>query len=223
MIREFVVVDGWMRFQTLDALEAGTPAHVLAWRFKDDTDEAWTKRLNAFKNQERAALAGAVRVLVGAIPPLMARNGWLVAETAMTAALSSNDTQSIPAKPLPRVGRAVAASLGLRWLPDILTKDAHRKLHTIGPAADRDAELAKANYKCVQVTGAQRILVFDDLITRGATFTSISQAIKEQNRSLKVYPIALGKPETKSYASSLGKELTNEHVPARWATLWDTG
>jgi hypothetical protein len=87
MVGDFTAVEGWMRFDSLDRLRPGVPAHVLAWRFRDDPGEVWTKRLNAFKEQQNPALKGAARVLAQAIPALMAKHRWHPGATGMTAAL----------------------------------------------------------------------------------------------------------------------------------------
>lgn len=221
MVRDFTSLAGWMRFERLDRLY--TQTHVLAWRFRDDTGEAWTARVNAFKAKKPPAIAGAARVLAAAIPQLMEQCGWKASETALTAALSSVDSGCVPTKPLPMIGRAVAKRLDLQWLPDILTKQPHKPLHNIFDAAEREAEAAKALYQCGQITNVRRILVLDDLFTMGSTLNNIAVAINNTNNGLRVHPIGLGKSEKRSYALSLGKELTNEHVPASWATLWDTG
>lgn len=211
-----------MQFENLDALRSDIPAHVLAWRFTDESGDDWTRRLNSFKAQQLPALKGAARVLESALPRLMAHNGWVASQTALTVALSSSDTQCVSTKPLARVGRYLAPKLGVQWLPSILTKNAHRQLHTIFNAGDRDAEIAKADYRCASISGVRRIVVLDDLITRGGTLNNIVKAILKTNREMLISPIALGKTERKSYAASLGKVITNERVPAAWTTLWDT-
>lgn len=221
MVGSFTVVDGWMRFERLDQSQPGIPTHVLAWRFTDTGSDAWTGRLNRFKSEDGVAIAGAARVLTAALPALLNRHGWTAASTGIVAALSSGDTQTVPTKPLPRVVRAVATRLGMGWLPALLTKNAHGKLHNIPNATERDTEASKADYKCAQISGVRRLLVLDDFITRGTTLNNIATAVKKSNQNIAVYPIGLGKTEKKGYATSLGLEINNEHVPTSWAELWD--
>lgn len=221
MVGDFTPVAGWMRFERLDRFNG--PAHVLAWRYTDDGGEVWAKRLNAFKAADQAAIRGAAKLLVQALPKLMAHYHWATADSALTTALSSGDTKCVPTKALPLIGSAVATKLGVRWLPDILTKQLHRPMHSFYDAASRDAEAAKANYKCSRITGIKHLIVLDDLITMGNTQNNIYTAVKTANPTVDVHPIGLGKAERKGYANQCGVELKNEHVPAAWATIWDAG
>lgn len=210
-----------MRLDSLDRLAPGVPVHVIAWRFTDDGSDLWTRRINAFKNQEKGSLKGAARVLYNAIPLLIKHMNWSPTDTALTAVLSSDDTNCVPTKPLPRLGSALASKIGVQWMPDILSKKPHRKLHSVGPRDERDAEADKAEYRCAPITGVQRVLLLDDMITSGKTANNIRNAILEANRRMYVYPLALGKTEKKKFAADHGRTLTNEHVPASWAQLWD--
>jgi predicted amidophosphoribosyltransferase len=223
MVGDFTQVAGWMCFGRLDRLWYDVPTHTVAWRFTDESNDPWTRRINAFKDNHAPALNGAARVLQVAIPALLSHYRWKPEMTAVTAALSSGDTRSVPIKALPRVGRYVSTRLGMRWLPDILSKQAHRRLHDIRKAEDRDSEVDNANYVCTPINGTvRRILVLDDIVTRGTTFDNIRKAIRSTNREVAVFPIALGKSEKKSYAASLGRTISNEHIPPDWQRLWDT-
>ena len=222
MVGDFTQVAGWMRLPWLDRLNS--PAYVLAWRFRDDGGkDPWTRRVNAFKAGDVNACGAAARVLLSALPKLMEKEGWSPAETAVTAALSSSDTACVPTKPLPTLGAIVAGQLRLRWLPAMLSKQVHPSMHSVFNADRRDVIAAQANYQCRPIQGVKNLLVLDDIVTMGNTFSNIVRAVQSRNPGIRVHCIGLGKSEKLEFAQSRGVELTNEHVPAAWATIWDAG
>lgn len=221
MVGDFTQVAGWMRLAHVDRLARDMPAHVIAWRFTDDGTDPWTKRINAFKAKERAALAGAIHTLRKALPFLMDAYNWLPDETGLVSAMSSRESEFDPSNPLSKVGYHVANNIGLVWLPGILSKNPHGRLHKIYEAEKRDAEAARADYKCQTITDLRRVLILDDMITRGSTAANIAEAVSRENSHLEVFPLALGKTERKCFAASLGRKLDNEHVPSAWARTWD--
>jgi hypothetical protein len=77
-------------------------------------------------NRNTRAVKAASRVLTAALPQLLEKKGWKPQFTAATVALSSADTQIVLSKPLPTAVSSNAASLGLKWLPNLLSKNAHR-------------------------------------------------------------------------------------------------
>ncbi len=101
---------------------------------------------------------------------------------------------------------------------DAITKQAHRPIHGIYNAADRQAVLDEAEYEGANID-ADSILVFDDFITRGDTLSHIAQAILGSNPDATVYGVALGKTERHSWDPN----VSNAHVPQEWDTLWERG
>lgn len=220
MVGQFTTTAGWMRLPWLDRLNS--PVYVLAWRFRDDGGkDPWTRRINAFKGGDVNACAGAARVLLSALPKLMQQEGWDPLETGVTATLSSSDTACVLTKTLPTLGGIVAGRLRLRWLPDILSKQVHPPMHSVFAVDKRDAIAVQANYRCSKISGLKHLIILDDIVTLGNTFKNIVNAVHEANPTIKVHCIGLGKSEKLEFARSRAVELTNEHVPAAWATLWD--
>jgi predicted amidophosphoribosyltransferase len=128
----------------------------------------------------------------------------------------------VPGKPLPKTGSRCAQLLDLHWNDSLLTKQPHRSLHRLGGAADRSLELQKANYQALALPNhLRRVLVLDDVVTRGETLSAIAKAIKTTAPAIRVYGIALGKSERQSYAAGFGYMISNDHVPLRWADRWD--
>jgi hypothetical protein len=213
----------WMYFDDLDRMGPEVSGvYTLAWRFTDATEDPWTKRINGFKAGNSAAWLGACRTVSSALRDLSQARNWNLQETALTVALGSADTKLVPTKPLPKLGAFVARELGLAWLPILLSKQPHRALHSLNAASERTEELEKAQYKStVLPTRIKRVLVLDDMTTRGSTLTHIAGAIRKASPKMEVVGISLGKSERQSYAAGQGCSLSNDGVPEAWATLWE--
>jgi len=220
MIAEWKPVAGWMRLFGLDNVENVDEVYSVAWRFTDKSDDPWTARINSFKNGRSESIDGAIRTISTALGELMEAQQWEPSETGLSVALSSGDTKIVPSKPLPKCGKAVASQLGLTWLPDLLTKEAHKRLHNIPSASKRDQEVA-GKYTSAKVQKLKRVIVIDDIVTRGSTQSEIARAIKDSDPDLQVIGIALGKSERQEFAKECGKELDNTHVPEAWTNSWD--
>lgn len=214
---------GWLRFQRLDSLQGISQVYAIAWRFTDESTDLWTKRLLSFKHG--GAVQPAISALNIAIKDLLNEARWSVSETALVPALSSGDACTNPGKPIPRLAESCAQMTGLTYLPDILQKQPHRRLHTLGSAIERRNEVRNAGYTAnlALCTGIKRILIIDDLVTNGDTMSAIACAIRSQNQAIEIHGIALGKNESKAYAGSHGHTISNEHVPQSWNEAWDNG
>jgi predicted amidophosphoribosyltransferase len=113
----------------------------------------------------------------------------------------------------------ICGKTGLKWMPSLLSKHPHRPLHNCRTQAEREAEIKKADYSATgSMAGIKRVLIFDDIATRGDTLTAIAGAIKRISPRVEVVGIALGKSERVSYAASWGHTISNEHVP--WEKEW---
>ncbi len=137
-------------------------------------------------------------------------------------ALSSSETIASEKGLLPFLTRRCAEATEADFVHDAITKQAHQPIHGIYNAADRRAVLDKAEYKAGNID-ADSVLVFDDFITRGDTLSHIAEAILESNPGATVYGVALGKAERRAYHRRYGIEISNDHVPQRWDTLWEQG
>jgi phosphoribosylpyrophosphate synthetase len=223
MVPRFEPFADWMYFPHLDALDASVSGvYTMAWRLTDKSSDPWTHRIQQFKDRNVAAVVGARRALATALLNLIEAKRWNPSFTALTVALSSPDTDQVPEKPLPATGRRCAHHLGFHWDPALLKKRPHRSLHSLGSAAERGAELQKANYRATTLPeDIRRVLLLDDVVTRGETMSAIANAIKEASPHVKVIGIALGKSERQSYAEKFGYMISNDHVPALWAQRWD--
>jgi hypoxanthine-guanine phosphoribosyltransferase len=99
-----------------------------------------------------------------------------------------------------------------------LSKQAHKPIHGIFNAAERDAELDKAAYVASKLK-AKNVFVVDDLVTRGSTLSRIATAIKASNAGVNVYGVALGKTDRRSFWGN----LDNNHVAKAWDDRWQQG
>ena len=214
---------GWMAFAYLDANDGLTRSFTIAYKMTDDDAEHWTARFNRFKvKRDRSALVGGVMMMEAAVPRLVKGLGLDVSRTTFVPALSSSETIASEKGHLPILARCCAEATGADFVHDAITKQAHQPIHGIYTAADRRAVLDKAEYKAGDID-ADSILVFDDFITRGDTLSHIAEAILESSPGATVYGVALGKAERRAYHRRYGIEISNDHVPQRWDTLWEQG
>jgi hypothetical protein len=222
MVARYSPVARWMHFPNLDGMDGVDGVYAVGWRLTDVATDPWTSRFNEFKANHPKAIMGATALIKLALPELLKCQGWSPSRTGLTVALSSSDTKVVPSKPLPTAASVCAPAVGITYLPNLLAKSVHRSLHKCSSAAERTAEITKANYRAAKVSGSlKRILVLDDFATRGDTLTAIASAIKAQTPTIRVIGIALGKSERKSYAAGCGYEISNDHVPREWGDAWD--
>lgn len=207
-----------MAFPHLDCSEGLNYSYTLTYKFTDKWGELWSSRHIRLKKGERKAQFGSAWLLRNAIPGLLEAVGVDVNETAFLAALSSGETEANPNRLIPCIADRLAQRFGAKSEIGSLRKNAHRQLHSVGGASNRDAELEKAEYVSGKI-GAKHVFVFDDFITRGATLSKIAGAILRENPSCSVYGLALAKTERKQYSPY----ATNNHVPKEWDDFWQEG
>lgn len=210
---------GWMSFDKLDEGDGLTRAFTIGYRLTDDRDDPWTARFNAFKDKERTALRGAAAMMRDAVPVLVRGLGLEISKTVFIPALSSGETVASPSGVLWRLTQHCAKYAAVEFSGDRITKKAHEKLHTYSDATRRRAVLAAADFRSKEVH-AENVLILDDFITRGTTMSHIAGAILKRNRGLRIFAVALGKTERRSYWRGFGKEISNEHVSPQWGRSW---
>lgn len=212
-------VADWMAFSRLDDGDGITGAFTLAYKITDDSSELWTSRFNRFKNKDKEALAGAVYTFARAVPLLVQKLGLDPASTLFIPALSSAETIASEKSFIPILTKITASQAQANYDASVLTKSVHAPIHNFYSAASRSQELEKANYSATSLVGINTVMVFDDLITRGGTLSRIAKAILAKNAQVKIYGVALGKTERRSYWG----ELSNQHVSDAWDAHWQTG
>jgi hypothetical protein len=216
-------MSGWqqrgdlMFFSSLDNCNFGV--FTVAYRFKDDSREGWTDRLNTFKFGYAAAGDQAVRGAYAVLSTALAKMTF-PGPVALVSAISSKDTTLDPNSRLARLGAALAGALRWTWAPQALSKRAHRSLHGLKAGADRDAEVANA-YQALNFNQFGTVLVLDDFATRGSTLADIGRAIRVHAPKVTIYGVALGKTEKAAYWASMNRPIDNSHVPQHLAALWD--
>jgi hypothetical protein len=191
-----------MAFPRLTKCEGITRSFTLGYRITDNSGELWTERFDRFKNNDLSALCGGAHLLLGAVPELVQALGLHVNNTVFVTALASGETTARKCRPLQLITHYCAKIVGAEFILDALSKNVHDKIHNLYPAARRDEELEKANYKSKQFDKTN-ILVFDDFITRGATQSKIAQAIRSANPKSSVYAVALCKTERQTRRPNL--------------------
>lgn len=212
----FSVYKTSMYFQSLDNAPK-VPALTLAYRFTDNTGEAWTQRINRFKSGDPAAIAGACRAM-----ERMLSNMEIKASVVMAGAIPSGATHLPATAGVYMLGQHLSNALGFTWHPQLLTKRTHRKLHDIYNASERDAEVAGAYVATALPTNHNLVIILDDLITRGSTLNSAASAVWAVAPDVKIVGLAPGKTERQAYWADRGSPISNDHVPVELAQAWDT-
>ena len=211
-------VSGWMEFPWLTVSNGLTATYTIAYKLKDKTGEHWTSRFSRFKNKENKAEWGGATVMYEAVPALIKHLGLNMQQTMFLPALSSGEKQADPKRSICWIAKECARVCGAHYSETSLTKNVHKKIHNIYDAGGRSAELDKANYQAVKMP-AKTFVIFDDIVTRGDTLSRVAMAILAANPGSTVYGIALAKSESLAYCPN----PDNDHVPARWDTLWQEG
>ena len=155
-----------------------------------------------------------------AVPCLVKGLGLDTSKTVFIPALSSWETVASENGVLWLWTKHCAKVAHAEFLGDRITKKAHERLHMYPDAERRRGILDGADFRSKRIR-ADNVLILDDFITRGATMSHIAAAMLERNRRLRIYGVALGKTERRSYwRDRFGVEISNEHVPQRWERIW---
>lgn len=210
-----------MFFESLDSSGSAVPSYTVGWRIVDQPDE-WTQRFNGFKYGNDAQFLGGAYLMREAARELLNVRQLDSATTGLTTALSSKATAADPNSVLYRAGAWVAREIGVVWLPQIFTKQAHRSLHGINDGATRDLEVS-GKYTAAPIQQLKTLIVIDDFITRGATLGEMKRALGDTSPDVQMIGLALGKNEKNSWATACGNPLDNSHIPAEWDEAWVTG
>jgi hypothetical protein len=213
---------GWMRYAYLDDCHELGSAYTLSFKFTDHSGERWSGRGVQFKAKQVIALGGAIKTLELAVPSLMAALQLDPEATQFVPALSSGDTVAQPNGFVSKLAEYSARSVNCSLNLSALSKNAHKPIHGLFNAAERQAVLEAANYQS-GVIDAANVIVVDDIITRGSTLSRIAQAIRATNPEVNLYAIGLMKAERLAYWQGMGVELSNAHVPDAYDATWRHG
>lgn len=208
-----------MHFPHLDGAGADLDgAYTIGYRITDDGADPWTARFNRFKAKDPAAFVGGAHALSAGMPALLESLGVDPANAVIVPALGSGETSAAADGQLAKMAARAAKVAGTQVEVGALSKQAHKPIHGIFNAAERDAELDKAAYVASKLK-AKNVFVVDDLVTRGSTLSRIATAIKASNPGVNVYGVALGKTDRRSFWGN----LDNNHVAKAWDDRWQQG
>ncbi|TNC74356.1 phosphoribosyltransferase [Rubellimicrobium roseum] len=207
-----------MTFRRLDDGVGLRGAFTLAYKITDDRSDRWTRRFIRFKDKDNAALSGAAETCAVAFPELITALDLDPKTTIIVPAISSREVAATPDSYVSRLAKVAADAAGLRFTTEAIRKQPHQPIHKIYNAADRSAALDAASYVAAPID-ARIVFVVDDFITRGGTMSRIAQALIHANPGIQVGGVALGKTARRAYWG----DLTNDHVPQRWDSLWQSG
>ncbi|RUM13488.1 hypothetical protein EFD56_27940 [Rhizobium phaseoli] len=207
-----------MEFNYLSSSAGLTRTYTLAYKLTDNSSELWSERFSRFKERDQKAYFGAARLIYAAFPPLLAALGLDGSDCAFACALSSSETTAASDRQVPYITTQLAIQVGAHEATAAITKQAHNRIHFLRGAAERKAELDKAQYTSA-VLPAQNVFIFDDFVTRGDTLSRVAQAVLATNPGATVYGVALGKTERTAY----DPRANNSHLPAGWNQIWANG
>ena len=206
-----------MKFTNLAASGTVTAVYSIGWRITEDGTDLWSSRFLRFK--DGVGIENAARILGYALREIV-RHENLNSGVAVTAALSSTAVGFEPGKPLARAGEVAAKIAGLTWLPTLFTKQAHRRLHLLPSAAERDEEV-RGKYACNGVRYCNGLIIIDDLVTRAATLGEMARALGAATSGVRVVGLVLGKNEKRSFAKDYGVDVDNSRLDPIWEKLWN--
>lgn len=200
----------------LDAVP-GLRMYALGLRFKDLPDDPWTKRFNAFKVGDPSAVKAGAATLAFA----MKHAPWKPRRRVILGAISSKDTKLSPKAPVFALCQYISNALDWEWRQEIVEKKRHKSLHTITTSGfDRDAAV-KDVYAVTKLAGEPgTVMIFDDLVTRGATAGDIKRAFEQVNPGWNFASIALAKNERAGYWADKGVVISNSHMSGTLLNIW---
>jgi len=115
---------------------------------------------------------------------------WAPPVSAIVPVAPSNPNRVV--QPVSLVGKALAETLGLNWMPDVVKKvKATGQLKDVSDLDERLAILAGAFSGVHDGLMGVTVLLFDDLYRSGATMNSISDVLYDECKADVVYALTL--------------------------------
>lgn len=181
------------------------------------SDDKWTNELTNLNQENLSLLLGkAEATLRTAAPSLFQRIDIDPGDTVVIPALNSKQTAGSVDSKNSRLAKSIAHGAGAKFVFDCLQKNKHEPLHRQLDADARDQVLNDANYRASILNG-KNILIVDDIITRGATMSTIAKAIHLSNPDMRIFGFALGRHVRPENAPS----QANAKIPHELAEIWD--
>lgn len=205
----------FLKFTSLPSSGNSLLILALAWRFTDETDEAWTSRINAFKEGDEDAVRGACSVISRTVKNIPLRK-----TTVVVSAIPSRENQTPYSHPLARLAGVTAKTWGCELQLGAFQKTLHQPLHTINSRADRDAEV-REKYTCNLTNFDGKVVIVDDIATRGSTIGEITRALHLTSPNATAIGLVLGKAERRYFAQREGHKLDNNHLKEELIRTWD--
>ena len=207
----------WRGDAGLRLLDKDLCLHFLIWRNLQDEGDPWNKRMLNFKDGMPRAVYVAESLMRMVFTRLLIKLNPDFRPIGLVVALSHDGTRTVGTDPLPKLARSLSraySTLGLKWLPNVLEKDKHTAMKDIKPITHKEAEI-KNKYRCAKLPdNMESVIVLDDLVTTGVTFSEIARAIKAYNPNVAVHPIALGKNFNPEYEGKRDNQHIEQLYPA---------
>lgn len=214
-------VNNTMKFSQLDATDGSFPIYVIGWRIRDNPD-VWTDRFLSYKYEKsRVAFNAGSWIFKKAVLDIMHDLEFDPEHTVLINALGSADTGPNKSAILYRTTKWIAEQVGADFATNLFAKEAHQPLKNQAGAEERDAQVAN-KYTCADLPeNVSNVIILDDLVTRGATFSEIKRAVSARSPDLNFAGVALGKNENQKFADYFGITLSNDHVTGPLIKLWE--
>ena len=207
--------DWWLCSPNLACSKHLTAVFCLGYRI-GQSDDDWTVRINNFKKGKPYSVKKAEATVYAAASSLFRRMDIDPDDTVVIPALNSKQTSGSANSKNSRLAKAIANGAGANFVWNSLRKNRHEPLHHQSGVQARDQALSEANYRASKLR-CENVIIVDDIVTRGATMSTIAKAILRSNPNVKVFGFALGRHIRPEYSHS----QANAEIPHELADIWD--
>lgn len=188
------------------------PAYSVVYRFKDNEDDGWTKKVNRLKQNDEKALP----VFIDIICANQEIRGKIIHPCCGIGMISSSDHRLDSNKVVYRLGKTICDFHEISWSPSIISQTPHPPLHGIGSFHEREAAVRDTHVadRSVFDHDLNSVILFDDICTVGATYREALRALRSVYPTIKrCICVSVGKSESQKYhATKNGVTLANDHI-----------
>ena len=172
--------------------------HFLVWKCRGKSNDSWSNCALNFKYGNQAAIQRTAKLMRLALPLLLQKINPAHRPVGLITALPHGSTDMDTRRSLPIMAKYLAENIRktkhpryLVWVPYALKKEAHKEIKKL-QVIERQATIHK-KYRCMGLpVDVESIIILDDFVTTGATFSEIARAIWS-HRDIPIHPVALGK------------------------------
>lgn len=185
----------------------------------EHSSDAWTTRFEGFKQGVQKDVQGMKR--------LLSHFNWKhedIKPVGIFSAIPSDQSMILPKHHIYETANHLAEIADCPYYHNAIKRIKKEKLHYQPNSNARD-QVANGMYAAVQIPNLPnnaRVIIFDDLITRGSTIVEISKLILAVNPTARIFGLGVAKCERETYGKLLSEngEL-NEAISAENERCWN--